>query len=800
MIDDLRHAVRLLLKRPGFTATALLLLSVGIGANTALFSLVEGVVLRPLPYLEPQRLVGVWETYPPAGYDKIEVSGLDLADWKAQSRVFERFAALQGASFTLAGDGEPERFLGACVSSEIFPLLGIAPALGRTHRPEEDAKGQDLVVVLGDRLWKRRFGADPHVLGRQISLNGKSRTVIGVMPPGFGFPEKAELWVPLPLTLAPASERLSHDIDVLGRLVQGATLEQAQAEIEAIARRIAQEHPEENTGIGARVIPLHEQLVGDVQPALLALLGAVGFVLLIACANIANLLLARAAARRKEFAVRSALGAGRLRLVRQLLIESGLLVLLGGLLGLLVAWWGGNALLALSPAELPRVEGIGLDAPTLLYTALLCLLTGLLFGLAPATQAFRIDLQSTLKEGGRTTGAGLPGRLRGGLVAAEVGLSTVLLVGAALLLQSLSGLLSVAPGFDPERVLSVRLNLPARYEKNEQISAFWDRALESARSLPGVESAALVSHMPMTDNNWETFALVEGRNVSSMTEIPVTRSSMISPGYFRTMGVPLLRGRDFTDRDTAGQPGVAIINQTMARKIFRGQDPLGQRFKQGRPQDPEPWLTIVGIVGDIHEHGLASDLTASVYRPSPQNPFSGVNLVLRSAGDPLKLAGDLRAKLRELDPEVPLAEVRTLESLVSASVSKQRFSTLLLGIFAAMALVLAVVGLYGVMSYGVAQRTHEIGIRMALGARMGNIVRLVLVQGMALALAGVLLGVAAGYGLTRFLSSLLYGISPTDPRTFGAIALLLSASALLACLVPARRASRVDPMVALREE
>ncbi|MGI8565502.1 MAG: ABC transporter permease, partial [Pyrinomonadaceae bacterium] len=689
---------------------------------------------------------------------------------------------------------------GGIVSHNTFEILGATPMLGRTFRPEEDGPDQSDVVILSHGLWERRFGANSGIIGGSIVVNNRARTVVGVMPLGFKFPETAELWIPLTPEVKNWT-RNDHGISAVGRLKPGVTLEQAQADISAVARRIEEQHPVTNEGMGVNLIPLRDGLVGDFRKALLLLLGVVGLVLAIARANVANLLLARASARQREIAVRAALGASRWRVFRQLLTESFLLGATGGVLGLVLALWGLDLLLAAIPVDLPFWMKFNLDWRVLGFAAGTALLTSLIFGVAPALQAARIDLNETLKEGGRGGAGASRHRLRRALVVAEVALSLILLIGAGLMTRSFLRLQQVNPGLNAENVLTLRVSLPsAKYDAPEKRHEFFKQMLERTRALPGVESAGAVSYLPLSGGGWGRSLTVEDHPLLSVGQAPSINHCVITPDYFRAMGITLLTGRDFTDADARDALKVTIIDERLAREYWPNESPLGKRVRFGPPEDNEPWHTIVGVAGEVKHESLNLTQRKSVYLPHAQVSIGGMALAVRTRANPESLAAAIRNQVRELDPNQPVTAVRTMNEVVSRSVWQPRLYAILFGVFAAVALLLASVGIYGVMSYAVAQRTHEIGIRMALGAQHGDVLRLVISQGMWLVLVGVGIGVLASLVLTRLMGSLLFGVGATDPVTFAGVTVLLAAAALIACYIPARRATKVDPMVALRYE
>jgi putative ABC transport system permease protein len=799
-MNDLRFTFRQLLKNPGFTAVAVLTLALGIGANTAIFSFVNAILLRPLPYKDPERLVMVFENHAENGWLKNAVGAPVLAEWRKQSTAFEGLAARGGSTFILTGKSQPENIPGSRLSVNIFSLLGIKPMLGRDFLPEEETHGRHQVVMLSHELWQRRFGGDTNLLGQAIAINSEPHIVIGVMPPRTFFPKRnTQLWIPLAFSPGELRQRHAHNYNVYGRLKPGVTLAQARAEMDLIARRMA-EADEQNKGWGAEVHPLHDILVGDSRRTLMVLLVSVGLVLLIGCANIANLLLARSAARAREFAIRAALGAGRAQMIRQLLTESLLLSVCGGTGGILIAALGLQALVRFSPPDLPRVwEGIHLDGWTLGFTVVVTLLTGLIFGLAPALQASSPTLASVLNEASRGSSVGRGRqRLRAALVVSEVALSLMLLVCAGLMIRSFGRLLAQDLGFVPEHVITMGLDLPGKnYPSHTAETRFYDALLARARALPGVQSAALVSGPPLGENQNHLSVLIRGAPPPKPGEAVAAGYTQASPGYFATLKIPLLQGRDFAEQDWTNTTPVVIVDETFVRKFHLGTNVLGRRIYIGDGTDN---AEIIGVVKDIKRTGLADAPRGEMYRTYRQACWGSMDLVVRTQRDPTDITRAIRAELDGIDKDQPFDKVRTLTELVEANVAQRRLSVQLLGSFAGVAMLLAAIGLYGVLAYNVTQRTQEIGIRMALGAQRRNVLGLVLRQGMALVALGIALGLAGAFALTRVMRSLLFGIEPTDPLTFCLIPLLLAGVAFLACWLPARRATKVDPMEALRHE
>ncbi|MBX3277542.1 MAG: ABC transporter permease [Acidobacteria bacterium] len=807
--QDLRFSLRMLWKNPTFTAVAVITLALGIGANSAIFSVVNAVLLKPLAYANPEQLVLINHNYPKINL-RASVSAFGYVHYRDNAKSFSSVAALSGWPANLTGEGEPERLSGIQVTPNLFMTLGAHPAMGRVFAPDEDQTGKNRVVVLSHAFWQRRFGGDPSILNRQIALNGENHTIIGVMPATFQFGRElgqiTDLWAPLVFTpeqLTPA--RLTFEfLFVLARLKDGVTMQQAQSEMDAIAASLREQYApgQDSSNWNLLVSSFREMVIGEIRTSLLVLLGAVAVVLLIACANVANLLLARAAARSREMAVRAALGAGGRRLIRQLLTESVLLSLAGGLLGLGLGYALVRTLVTLNENRIPRAHEIGLDPWVFGFTLVVSIGTGLLFGLAPALQATRIDLHETLKEGGRSGAAQSRRTLRAGLVIAEMALALVLLIGAGLLIKSFSRVQAVNPGFRPEGLISMQVSLPmTKYPEPAQRDAFYDSALERVRALPGVESAAGVSVLPLSGSNQSGSFQIEGRVVPQGQSSPHGDRWAATSDYFKTMGITLIRGRLFDERDTADSPGVAIVDESLAQKYFPDEDPVGKRITFEGGRDNPRWREIVGLVRHVKHRGLEGESRVQYYIPYHQQRGQNLYLVARTAQeDPTAIAGSIRGAIREIDRELPVFRVQTLEQYVQDSMTQRRFALYLFGIFAGIAALLAAVGLYGVMAYSVAQRTHEIGIRMALGANRTTVVRMVLRQGMTLAGAGVVAGLGAAFGLTRLMESLLFGVSARDLAVFSLIAAGLAAVAAAACLLPARRATRVDPLVALRYE
>jgi putative ABC transport system permease protein len=804
--QDIRYGLRMFAKNPTFTAIAVLAISLGIGANTAIFSVVNALLLRPLPYKSPDQLVEIWENAAHLGFPKNTPSPANFVDWRQQSTLFDGMAAFTERRFNLSGAGEPERLDGRRVSVNIFDLLGIKPIIGRTFVPEEDKPGTN-VVLLNESLWKRRFGGDPSVIGRAITLNNESYTVIGVLPHSVQLPISGawhdQVWVPLAFSAEEAAERGNHFLQVLGRMKPGVTLPQAQAEMETIAARLAQQYPRYNTRIGAVVVPLHEEIVGNMKPALLILLGAVAFVLLIACANVANLLLARAAARQKEIALRLALGADRARLTKQLLVESVILSVFGGIVGLLFAYAGLRVLTQFIPEDILHADTITIDGKVLIFTFLVAIITGLLFGLAPASQASHFNLNETLKEGGRDSGAGVRGkRLRSSLVIAEVAVSFILLIGAGLLINSFMHLRNLDPGFRADHVLALNVELSeTKYPDTARRSAFFDEVLRRVRALPGVQAVAVAGNLPFTYNGDSMNIAVEGVPDPLPDQWPDVIYRAIGPNYFSTMGIPFVRGRDFNEQDTLDSNLAVIVSEKTAKHYWPNEDPIGKRLKPGATSSQTPWRTVIGVVKDVRQNDFIAEPKMQMYFSYRQMKTLVPNaLVIRTVVEPMSLATSVRNAIWAVDKDQAVSNIDSMKHIVAGAVARQRFSMLLLAIFAGLALVLAAVGIYGVMSYSVAQQTHEIGIRIALGAKRSDVLKMTLTQGLKLVGLGLGCGLIVAFVLTRVMASMLFGISATDPITFLSISFVLLAVALLASYIPALRATHVDPMIALRAQ
>jgi putative ABC transport system permease protein len=804
VFKDLKFAFRSLLKRPGFAAVAVITLALGIGGSTAIFTVVDAALLRGLPYKSPDRLVHLWEKTPQGAFSKREFSYPDYQDYQ-QNNVFEGLAAYTGGRVVLRGDGESESVFGPRVNATFFNVLGVDPILGRTFQAGEDQQGGPRVVVLSYGLWQRRFGGDSGVVGKSLTINDESYTVIGVLPASFQFALRAgDVFLPYQPTQNQLTRRFMHGTNLIGRLKPGISESQAQSELSVIASRIEKEHNQSHAGTSLRIVPLQEEIIGSVRPILLVLFAAVGFVLLIACANVASLLLTRSLARQKEVAIRSALGASRWRVMRQLLTESMLLSLIGGAAGLMIAYWGVPALVAALPQNqliaMPFLRTLGLDSSILAFSFGLSLLTGLIFGLAPALQSSRLDLNEVLKEGGRNMAAGASQRLRSAMVVTEIALAVVLLVGAGLMMKSLLRLLQTNVGFKTENLLTMAMILPpSKYTDNNPLINFNDQIQERVRSLPGVSNAGTVDILPLNGGNTTRFYIDGDPKPEPGKEIEANMR-FVSDTYFQTLGVPLLAGRMFDQRDTPDKPNVVLIGKTVADKLFAGRDPVGKKIRYNSIELPP--IEIVGVVGDVKITGLDEAVKPVLYYPFRQNPAPFANIVVRTDGDPVALTAAVRNEIRSLEPDVAILNVNTMDQMIAQTPASfmRRFPALLISIFAIVALLLASLGIYGVVSYSVSQQTHYIGVRMALGASPADILRMVLKQGLVLALLGVVIGVVAALGLMRLLRTLLFEVSTNDVTTFVVVAGGLFVIALLACYLPARRATKVDPLVALRYE
>jgi putative ABC transport system permease protein len=801
------HTIRVLSKSPGFALASILALALGIGANTAIFSLVNAVLLRPLPYHEPERLVMLWQKPPSGGMN--DLSAADYQDWYDRNHLFASMAAITGPGFNLSVSDRPERVSGLSVTSAFFSTLGVLPAIGRAFLPEEDKPGEGRSVILSDTLWKRRFGGDPQLIGHAIRMDRQNYTVVGVMPPGFQFAgNEYELWTPLVLD-PNRTKRNFYYLQAVARLRNGVTVQQARTEMETIARQLALEYPATNQNWTADVVSLRDHVAGAARKPILMLLGAVAFVLLIACANVANLLLVRAAGRKKEFAIRTALGAGRRDMVRRLLSESILLAIAGGALGILLAHWGIVALVAMHPGDIPRLDEVNIDFRVLGFAVLISLLTGALFGLAPVWQLSKVDLNEALKESARGASNGPRGRrTRSALVVMEFALALVLLIGAGLMIRSFAALQTAHTGFRIDNLLTMNVSVQEQqYGTEQQIASDFDRVVEKLQEIPGVISAAAATNLPVNDWNQGRVMRIDGRAPKSSDEVLGAGYLSISPGYFHTAGIPLRRGREFTTQDRHGAPDVIVISESMARRYWPVEDPIGKRIIcasrqfRGRGLGAQIPREIVGVVGDVRHLGTDNpEASIEMYVPQMQNTLPFTYLLVRTAGNPTGVKQAASRAVNEILKDSPVAGIKTIEERLAERFSRPRFQMVVLGVFAGVALLLAAIGIYAVMAYSVTQRTHEIGIRMAVGADARQIVSMVLANGLKLALAGVAFGLAAAYGCTRLIASLLYGIAPTDALTFGGVAALLVLTAALASFIPAWRASKMDPARTLRSQ
>ncbi len=811
-VQDTRYAIRQLRKSLGFTAVAVITLALGIGANTAIFSVVNGALLRPLPFRDPDRLVRVWHVPPPQsfpGMTEFSVSAANYLDWERQNHVFDKMAILSYHGFTLTGGDKPEQVDATAVSPDFFAALGVAPILGRTFFPEEDQPGRSSVVVLSHRFWQQHFGSNPEIIGHTMSMDGQSYLVAGVMPENFHFPDFAQMWTPMAWTDKERAVRGEHHYMVIARLKPGIDIRQAQSEMNTISTRLEQAYPGDDKGWGAVVKSLHDDLVSDVRPALLVLLGAVAFVLLIACVNVANLALAKTFGRQKEIAIRTALGASSMRLIRQILTETVLLALAGGALGLTYAHFGVRLIMAFLADKLPPSVDVSLDANVLAFTALLALLTGIVAGVVPAVRLTRGDVNQALKQGlGRTDADAGGHRTRSILVVAEVAFSLLLLIGAGLMLRSFQQLHSVKPGFESHGVLTATAAVSrAKFTEPAQQARFFEQVLQRVRALPGVEAAGVIDDIPLNDEGSHQPIAIEGRPVVAMSEQPEVDVRLVSAGYMSAMHVPVLRGRDFGDSDVAGRPATVLISASMAEHFWPGEDALGKRLTL--TFFPDSVREVVGVVGDVKLDGLDQTRpSTALYLPLDQvsTPVNGgwnsfpMTLVVRSATDPAGMTAAVSNAVHSVDRDIPLRDILTMDDVVATSLSPQRFNMLLLGAFAGLALLLATIGIYSVLSYCARQRVREIGIRLALGARISDVLRLIVLQGMKPTLLGMALGAAGALAMGHLVSSLVYGVRPSDPLTFLAVMVLLALVALGASIIPAYRAAKVDPVVALRYE
>ena len=819
LAQDIRYALRAFARNPGFTLAAVLSLAIGVGANTSIFSVANALLLRPLPYKNANRLVILWNRSPGLNITEDWFSPAQYLDIKNGHHGFEQVAIAIGGKFNLTGEGEPERVGVARVSSNLLPMLGVSAERGRWFVPDEDSPGAAATAVLTDGMWARRYGRNPKVIGKSITINGQPYEVVGILPQGFALPrevlplldgtEQAEIFLPLPLEPSAAQIRTNEDYNIVGKLKPGVSVVEAQAEMDTITARLRRDYPENyppNGGLTFSIVPLLQQVVGNVRPALMVLLGSVGLVLLIACANVANLLLSRAVARQQEIAVRTALGASRWRILMQLLTESVLLALGGGALGILICWWSVEWIHVLGTKSIPRLQEVGIDGRVLSFTVLLSVCAGILFGLAPALRVSRLDLNSTLKDASRGSAGtnavwGHGNNLRRLLVVSELALSVVLLIGAGLLIRSFARLQKVAPGFNAKNVLTFDLTVTGKkYGDKQAVLNIYRQLGDRLEHVPGVSASGGITSLPLSQEYAWTPITVEGRTPLPGEKFLNADERVVGGHYFEAMGIPLRRGRFFNEQDDASKPRVVLVDEYMAEQIWPGQDPVGKRIHIVELKSDDPWQTVVGVVGRVKQDTLDSDPRIAFYLPQTQFPTRDMTVVVRSVNDPAGVLGAVKKELRSLDADLPMYGVRTMQQRVNESLARRRFSMLLLAVFASVALALATIGIYGVMAYLVSQGTREIGIRIALGATQQNILSLVVRQGMALALTGVASGLAGAFLLTRLIRSLLFGVEATDPATFVGIALLLGLVALLASYIPARRAARVDPLVALRYE
>ena len=800
LLQDLKYSFRLLLRQPLYTAIAVLTIALGIGANSAIFSVVNTVLLRPLPYPEPDRLVVIWESVQRTGALKNVSAPGNVLDFQKENKSFVGVAAYTADNATLTGAGDPESLPALDVTPNFFQVLGITPA-GRNFLPEEGATDRNDVAIVSHRLWQRRFNHDPQLIGKKITIEGSARTIVGILPRDFYFPDAENVDIVLPLSLPP-NARGSHYLQVFGRLKNGTSINQAQAEANTIAKRFEEAYPTSNVGVGMNLVSFRDEVIGDIKPALLMLFGAVAFILLIACANVANLLLSRAVSRQREIALRTALGASRARIIRQLLTESVLLSLIGGVLGLFLAVYGIDSLVAIGAGQIPHASAIGLDGYVVGFTFGAALLTGLVFGLIPALQVSRPNLAEALKSSGRgLAGGASQNRSRSALIIAEIALSLMLLVGAGLILKSFRQLQTVDLGFSPDNVLTVGFSLPtSRYNSRRDgqgVSNFYQKAVDQIKTLPGVESVSVAAWLPISGSTASRRFAIEGQPVPEPGSEPTAIYNIVSSDYFPTLNIGLVKGRYFTEFDSANSPLVMIVSESTARKVFPNEDPLGKRISYYEAGTFR-WREIVGVVKDIRHSNVKTEPRPETYVPHLQTPTQSMTLMVRTNGDPTQVISGVRDQIRLIDKDLPLYQVRPMTQIISESLAKDRFNMLLMTIFAAVALILAMVGVYGSMSYSVTQSTQEIGIRLALGGQPSDMLKLIIGQGMILTIAGVAIGLGGAFLLTGLIEKLLYQVSVTDPMTFAVIPLLLVLVALLACYIPARRATRVDPMIALR--
>ena len=801
--SDIKYALRNLLRRPAFTIIAVVTLALGIGANTAIFSALNALLLKPLPFPELDRVVAVWDKMPSRGVNHNEVTVANYLDWQAQSQSFDHLALYRWWSANITGNDTPERIQGFLVTANFLDALGMKPIMGRNFLAEENQPGKDAVAIITHSLWQRRFGGDPNILNKTITVNSVARTIVGVMPERFNFPKSAEVYGPIAMTPELMKSRQNHSYYVVGKLKPGVSIQSGQADIDNITARLEQQYPETNTGWGATLFPIVADTTRLYDTPIWVMMAVVGFVLLIACANVANLMLARATGRQKEIGLRAALGASRWRIIRLLLTESVIVALIGGALGILVGFWGIDALRAANPGDAARFAPgwyqLGIDSTVLAFTFALSLFSGIVFGLAPALQLSRPNLNDSLKEGGRQTSAGSH-RLRSSLVVFEVAVSLMLLIGAGLAARTFLSLLNTNAGFNPDNVLTMSLVLPsAKYKDEPQRAAFYTDLVQRVKTQPGVEAAALVNHLPLGGSNSSDAYLIEGAPEPAPGQEEVGRYRVCTPDYFSVMGIQLAKGRAFTEQDKMGATPVAVVNEAMARKHWPNEDVIGKRFRLAGPPETSPWLQVVGVVKDV-KHELNLEVTPEYYLPYAQDIWISMILVARTTVEPGSIAGALRQQVWAIDKDQPVFDVRTMKEVRSISVGVYSFASVGLAIFAVVALVLASIGIYGVMAFAVTQRTQEIGIRMALGARRLDVLKMIVTHGMKLALLGIAIGIAGAWGLTRFMKSLLFGVEATDLLTFSVVSICLLFATLVACFLPARRATKVDPLTALRYE